>query len=150
LILKTTIVVCEINKLLFNECIFLMVGELYPVSSNSSVRLVSFQILAISACSWPSQHSCFFRKFHPLLAIVHHRPGSRHVVRPSVLMILVSSTRSSHTCDESKILTKHLPESFGPETNPFLSLVAFLAHEGVEGHMQPLASRALPTACFCA
>ena len=30
--------------------------------------------------------------------------------------------------------------SFGPETNPFLSLVAFLAYEGGEGHMQPLAS----------
>jgi len=38
--------------------------------------------------------------------IVHPRPGSRHVVRPSVVMNLVSSTRSSHTCDESWILTK--------------------------------------------
>ena len=82
------------------------VGDLYPASSQSSVRLVSFRIVVISACSWPSQHSCFFRKFHPLLVIAHPRPGSRHVVRPSVVMILVSSTRSSHTCDESKILTK--------------------------------------------
>ena len=49
-----------------------------------------------------------FRKFYPLLVIVHPRPGSRHVVKPSVVMNLVSSTRraSSHTCDESKILTK--------------------------------------------
>ena len=47
------------------------VGVLYPASSNSSVRLVFFQIVAISACSWPSQHSCFFRKFHPSLVIVH-------------------------------------------------------------------------------
>ena len=82
------------------------VGDVYPASSNSSVRLVYFQIVAISACSWPSQYSCFFRKFHPPLVIVHPRPGSMHVVRPSVVMILVSSTSSSHTCDESKILTK--------------------------------------------
>jgi len=50
--------------------------------------------------------ACFFRKFHPPLVIVHPCPGSRHVIRPSVVMILVSSTRSSHTCDESWILTK--------------------------------------------
>jgi len=60
----------------------------------------------ISACSWPSQHSCFFRKFHPPLVIVHLRPGSRYVVRPSVVMILVSSARSSYTCDGSWILSK--------------------------------------------
>jgi len=82
------------------------VGDLYPASFNSSVCFVSFRTLAISACSWPSQHSCFFRKLHPLLVIVHPHPGSRHVIRPSVVMILVSSTRTSHTCDESKILTK--------------------------------------------
>ena len=82
------------------------VGDLYPASFNSSVHFVSFRIVVISACSWPSQHSCFFRKFHPPLVIVHPRPGSRHVVRPSVVIILVSSTRSSHTCDESWILTK--------------------------------------------
>ena len=82
------------------------VGDLYPASFNSSVRFVSFRIVVISACSWPSQHSYFFRKFHPPLVIVHPRPGSRHVVRPSVVMILVSSTRSSRTCDESWILTK--------------------------------------------
>jgi len=60
----------------------------------------------ISACSWPSQCSCFFRNFHPPLVIVHPRPGSRHVVRPSVVMIFVSSTRSAHTCNKSRILTK--------------------------------------------
>ena len=38
--------------------------------------------------------------------IVHPRPGSRHVVGPSVVIILVSSTHSSHTCEESWILTK--------------------------------------------
>ena len=44
----------------------------------------------------------------------------------------------------------HLLKFFGSGTNPFLSLVAFLAHEEGKGHMQPLASRALPTECFCA
>jgi len=81
------------------------VGDLYPASSNSSVCLVPFQMVAsvISACSWPSQHSFLFRKFHPMLVIVYPqaRPGSRHVVKPSVVMILVSSTCSFHTCDES-------------------------------------------------
>ena len=77
------------------------VGDLYPASSNSSVRFVSLRMIVISACSWPSHHSCFFKKFHPPLVIVHPRPGSRHVVRPSVVMIFVSSTRPSHTCDES-------------------------------------------------
>ena len=33
LILKTTIVVCEINKLLCNECIFLMLGRRYHDTS---------------------------------------------------------------------------------------------------------------------
>jgi len=84
------------------------VVDLYPASSNSTVRLVSFWMVVINACSWPSQCSYFSRKFHPPLVIVHPRPGSRHwhVVRPSVVMIFVSFTRSSHTCDESKILPK--------------------------------------------
>ena len=83
-----------------------MTGDLYTASSNSFVRFVAFQIVAISACSWPFQHSCFLRKFHPPLVNVYPCPGSRHVVRPSVAIIVVSSTRSSHTCDESEILTK--------------------------------------------
>ena len=37
---------------------------------------------------------------------VYPRAGSRHVARPSSVMILISSTRSSHTCDETWILTK--------------------------------------------
>ena len=36
------------------------VNDLYPTSSNYSVRFVSFRIILISAWSWPSQHSCFF------------------------------------------------------------------------------------------
>jgi len=83
-----------------------MLVILYLASSNSSVRLVSFRIAEIGTCSWSSQHSCFFRKFHPPQVIVHARPGSRHVVRPSVVMIIVSSTRSFHTYDKSKILMK--------------------------------------------
>ena len=82
------------------------VGDLYAACSNSPVRLVSFRMVVISACSC----SCFFRKFHPLQMIVHPRPESRHLItdsiRLSVMMILNSSTCSSHTCDESWILTK--------------------------------------------
>ena len=59
------------------------------------------------------------------------------------LMILVSSSCSSQNCDESYLL-----EYVGPGTNSFLSLVAFLAQEGAEDHVQPLASRALPTPGF--
>ena len=88
------------------------VGDLYPASSNPSVRFVSFRIVVISACLWPSQHCRFFRKFQPPLVIIHPRPGSKHVVRPSVVMIRVSSTRSSHTCYESWILTKPNAEIF--------------------------------------
>jgi len=129
------------------------VGDLYLASSNSSsVLLVSFWIVVISACScqWHSQRSCFVRKFHPLLVITHPRPGSKYVVRPSIMTILVSSTRSFHICDESWILTKTLLESLDSGTKSFLSLVAFLAQEGGEGYMQLLASRALPTACLYA
>jgi len=67
-------------------------------------------------------------------------------------MIVVSSTRSSHTSDEYMILTKPSAklESLGPGIKSFLSLVAFHNHERGEDHMQPLTSRALPTACFYA
>jgi len=74
-----------------------------------AIIIISCRIVVISACSWPSQHSWFFRKFHPLPEIVHPRPGSKHVIRPSIVMtqkVLVSSTCSSHTCNDPKILTK--------------------------------------------
>ena len=77
------------------------VGDLYPVSSNSIVRFVSFWVVMISTCSWSCQHFCYFRKFHFPLVLVHPRPRSRHFVRPSVVMILVSSARSSHSIDDS-------------------------------------------------
>ena len=38
--------------------------------------------------------------------IVLPHPRSRHVIKTSVVMIFVSSTHSSHTCDKSKILSK--------------------------------------------
>jgi len=96
------------------------VGDLYRASSSSSVRLVSFRIVAIGACSWPSQHSCLFKKFHSPIVILHACSGSRYVVRPSVVMILISSTRSSHTCDESKILTKPPAGIFWSRNQSFL------------------------------
>jgi len=75
-------------------------GDLYLASSNSSFHLVSFWMVVISACSWPSHRSFLFKKFYPPLLIVHPRSGSRHV-KPSLVLILVSSSRSSHTCDKS-------------------------------------------------
>jgi len=80
-----------------------------------------------------------------LRALQQMGPGIT-VARPSVviMMILVSFTRSSssHTgpVTSIKFSRNHLLESFGPETNPLSSLVACLARETGEGHMQPLAS----------
>jgi len=108
------------------------VGDLYPSSSNSSVHLVSFRIVAISPCSY----CYFFKKFHPRLVIVHPCHGSRHVVRPFVVTILVSSTRSSHTCDESKILTKPPAEIFWSRNQSFSISSGISFYEGGEGHMQ--------------
>jgi len=56
------------------------IGDLYPAFFNSSVRLVSIWMVVISACSWPSQRSVFFRKFHPLQIIVNPRSGPRQVI----------------------------------------------------------------------
>jgi len=137
------------------------VGDLYPASSNSSVCLVSVRMVVISACLWPSQHSCFFRNFHPPLMIVHPRPGSRHVVKPSVAMILVSSTRSSHTCDKSWILSK--PPWSRNQIFPTTVGVSCsgrgrgsYAAVGIEGashrmflHMKPFLSIGLLTICRC-
>ena len=51
-------------------------------------------------------------------------PGdTRHVVRPSVVMILVSSTRSSHACDESWIPTKS-PAGISWSRNQFFSIAS--------------------------
>jgi len=84
--------------------------DLYLASSNSFFCWVSFWMVVISACSWPSHRSFLFRKLYPPLLIVHPRSGSRHVtvVKPSLVLILVSSSRSSHTCDKSCILMKPL------------------------------------------
>ena len=80
------------------------VGDLYPASSFSSICSASFRIMVISSCSQPFHLSFFFKKFQAPLVIVHPRPGSMHVDRPSVVMILVPFTYSSHTKDDSCIL----------------------------------------------
>ena len=98
-------------------------GHFSAILVGSSVRLVSFRILVISACSWPSQHSYFFRLFWPALVIIHPPFGSRHVVRPSIVMILVSSTRSSNTCNESRILTKP-PAGISWSRNQFIPITS--------------------------
>ena len=82
------------------------VRDLCPACSNSSSRVASLRMVVISACSWSSHRSFLFNNYYPLIVIILTRPRFRHVVRPSVMMILVSSTRSSHTSDESWILTK--------------------------------------------
>ena len=82
----------------------LHVGDLYPASFFSSIRSVSFRIVVISSCSQPFDPSFFFKKFQAQPGIVHLRLGSMHVVRPSVVMILVLSTHSSHSKDDSWIL----------------------------------------------
>jgi len=69
------------------------VGDLYTASSFSSVRLVSSWMTVISSCS-QSDHR-FRKKFQLLVAIVHPLCGSMHVVRPSVVLILVLPRRYS-------------------------------------------------------
>jgi len=51
-----------------------------------------------------SNHS-FRKKFQLLLAIVHPLCGSMHVVRPSIVLILVLPRRSSKSNDSARILT---------------------------------------------
>jgi len=59
------------------------------------------------------------------------------------------SRRGGSTCPTAFCM--RCSRSTAPWLPPgFLSLVAFLAHEGGQGHMQMLASRALPTASFYA
>ena len=88
------------------------VGDLYQAADSSFLQPFCLFSLLLHSCNQrllvtgPSQHSCFFSNFCHPLEIVHPRPGSRHVLRPCVVMILVYSTRSSHTCDDSRILTK--------------------------------------------
>jgi len=67
------------------------------------VRLVSSWMTVISSCSW-SNHR-FRKKFQLLLAIVHPLCSSMHVVRPSVVCILVLPRRSSQSSDSARILT---------------------------------------------
>jgi len=79
------------------------VDDLYPASSFSSVRLVSSWMTVISSCS-RSNH-CFRKKNQLLLVIVHPLCGSMHVVRPSVVLILVLPRHSSESTDSARIRT---------------------------------------------
>jgi len=92
------------------------VGDLYPTSSNSSVRFVSFRIVGNQRLLVAFPTLLFF---HSPLLIVHPCPGSRHMVRPSVVMSLVSSTCSLHTCDETMILTKPCAGIFWSKNQSF-------------------------------
>jgi len=56
------------------------VGNLYPASSNSSVHLVSLQIVAISACSWPFPTLLLFQK---VPSPASDCPSSSWVIRKS-------------------------------------------------------------------
>ena len=58
------------------------VGDLYPSSSNSFVRLVSVWIIEFSTCSRTSQYydSCFSRTFHSPLVIIQPRHGDKHII----------------------------------------------------------------------
>jgi len=79
------------------------VGDLYPACSVSFVCLVPSWMTVISSCS-RSNHR-FRKKFQLLFAIGNPLCGSMHVVRPSVVLILVSPRRSSQSNDSSRILT---------------------------------------------
>jgi len=79
------------------------VGDLCPASSFSSVRLVSSWMTMISSCSRSNHRFC--KKFQLLLAIVHPLCSSMHVVRPSIVVILVLPRRSSQSSDSARILT---------------------------------------------
>ena len=79
------------------------VGDLYPVSSFSSVRLVFSWMTVISCCS-QSNH-WFRKKIQLLLAIVHPLCDYMNVVRPSVVLIPVLPRSSSQSSDSPRILT---------------------------------------------
>jgi len=78
------------------------VGDLNPACCFSSLRLVSSGVNVISSCSL-SNHR-FRQKSQLLLLIVHPLSGSMHVVRPSVVLILVLPRRFSKSNDSARIL----------------------------------------------
>jgi len=87
-----------------------------------SLLLVSFRVVVISAWSWPSHRSFVFSASDcPSL--------SRHAVKYTVVMILVSSTRSSHVSDESWILTKP-PAAISWSRNQVFSLISGVSLSG--------------------
>jgi len=104
----------------------------------------------ISSCSQSNHH--FRKKISLLLAIVHPLCGSMHVVRNTVVLILVLPRRSYQSNDSARILTY---PSFGCdgtrvcldlETNLCRFLHALLVPGEAEGHQRPAVWKALPAA----
>jgi len=81
----------------------------------------------ISSCS-QSNHR-IRKKFQLLLAIVHPLCGSMHVVRPSVVLILVLPRRSSQSSDLARILT-HPPFGISWSKNQFMQISACTSRSG--------------------
>jgi len=103
------------------------VGDLNSASSFCSVRLVSSWMTVISSCS--RSNRCLSKKIQLLLAIVHPLCGSMHVVRPSVVLILVLPRRSSQRSNSARILTY---PSFGISRciNHFMPISACTSRSG--------------------
>ena len=95
--------------------------DLYSASSFSSVRLVSSYMTVISSHS-RSNHR-FRKNFQLLLAIVYPLCGCMHVVRPSVVLILVLPRRSSHSSNIARILT-YPPSSISRSKNQLMLISA--------------------------
>jgi len=110
------------------------------------VRLVSSWMTVISSCS-QSNHR-FRQKFQLLLAIVHTLCGSMHVVRRSVVLILVLPKRSSQSNDSAGIrhtLFLGVMLCLDPKTNLCRFLNALLVPAETEGHQRPAIWKALST-----
>jgi len=103
------------------------VGDLYPASSFSSARSVSSWMTVISSCSRSNHHFC--KTFQLLLAIVHPLCGSMHVVRPSVVLILVLPRHSFQSSDSARILT-YPPFGISWPKNQFMPISAFTSRSG--------------------
>jgi len=103
------------------------VGDLYPASSFSCMLIVYSWISVIRSCS-RSKHR-FRRKIQLelLLAIVHPVRSSMHLVRLSVVLVLVLPKRSSQSNDSSRILTN---PPFGCDSM-----------SGSKNHVMPISTR---------
>ena len=109
------------------------VSDLYPAFSNSSVlvafpTLLLFQKFPSPASDWPSSSWAQAR------GQTFHRDDSRcvHLLFPYLRRVLDSDEITCYNLVAQELIL-------------FLSLVAWIAHEEGQGHMQPLISKALPT-----